>query len=360
MATVGRAVAAGRGAGAVVAVRFAVYLLLAAWLPAASARVLNLRFGDTDATADQVAGVIKFEQHAAGIAAVASYVAYLATDCAGTGQTQVGEVLSGAYTSEIELFGVDSTGFTHLVVYLKAHNTGTESDAACICLLDNPGMTVYFTTVGYTMASQAKAALAGTSSCGAQEPSIVIEMVATAVMSSGAVVETDFDTADEYSETAVFSVSFATSTAIATLETLTSAYTVSAPLPAVFTGTGSDATYELATLRAFSTMDDFVPTMIDLDIGKSIAKACVEFALAHGAMVNKQGYVRIQSTASAQSAITSMAQVWQPLSTPTFGSLGASSSVLTAIAASATATSAVCSQVSLSAEDPSCLGYGTI
>jgi len=340
------------------------------------AQVRNIRFDDTNAASGTLSGIIYWEEPSGGLPNQDySYDVLFADDASGTNPTAtIGSVSGGAFVSELVLTNQATSSKTHLLVYLK-DGGGSTSNPASIFLLDNTGTskTVYFTTVGYAAASSAKAAVVTAGY--ALEHNIVIEMVATAVSTgAGTFTENDFGnckTEDLSSSTAIFCVYFTTvhsTVTIANIETSVSSHTTSAPIPAVFTGSGiaaSSPQLELGIVQAASIMDDFVVIRPDKDQGRYICKSVVEYDMAHAAMVNCAGDVRIITEAASQTAVTNVVNYFQGYTTAnvpaiTYANMGASTSSQSTFGASITQTTDVCTPVSSDASHTPCLGRDTL
>jgi len=342
---------------------------LASLLTIGQAQVLNLRFVDEDTDAGQIGGTVYWDKPALGDAG-SDYAVYMATnDCSGSctktqltgGSLPGGDMPGGADVTDFPVATNTATGGkTHIVVYMKAHGSGTESNVAAICIMDNPGLvrTVYFTTTGYTKANNARTALV--TGCHASYHTMTVEMVATAKWTGSAVQETTFDDVNEWSTTASWQLSFQTPSTFADVATAINSYVSDAPLPAVFTGTSSDAAYSLGVIQAASVIDNFVPNSPDPDIARYIARSCVKFNVAGAVTVNRAGYVRIQTKTDKQTAVKQMANVYLNTDAVSFVAMGGASGTLTAIAAGSTQSTALCYQVTGADSQPSCLSPYTV
>jgi hypothetical protein len=139
-------------------------LQIALLLESARAQVRYLRFVDEDSTSGKMGGHIYWDIPATGDDGI-DYAAYLATDATGTSKTQLPlgsahDLPGGAAVSSFPVPMDTAYGSnTHIVVYEKAHGTGTLSNIAAICIVDNPDgfvRTVYATMTGYTKANDAR------------------------------------------------------------------------------------------------------------------------------------------------------------------------------------------------------------
>eukprot|EP00927_Polykrikos_kofoidii_P062052 TRINITY_DN56878_c0_g1_i1.p1 TRINITY_DN56878_c0_g1~~TRINITY_DN56878_c0_g1_i1.p1 ORF type:complete len:393 (-),score=50.30 TRINITY_DN56878_c0_g1_i1:26-1204(-) len=317
-------------------------------------QVRNLRFDDTDSDADAIGGLVSWEQPVGGSGGDA-YAVFLSQDDSGTGETQIGsDVSHRMWPPELIIpSSTSSSGFTHIIVYLRG--SGGLHSAASICLMDSPSKfqrTVYLTLLGRANADGATQALVA--GCHANIHRIVIEMVATVTWTGSDIVETDFDDLDDSSEASAFSVIFPSGSSLTYLETAIAAYTVGAPVPAVFAETGVSATHVLASVQVASIMDVFVTEKPDPDHGRYFAKSCIMYSLASSATINYRGEVRLQTLVDCQGGLQEMLDVYQTGHTVTFQNLGAEASTLTAITSRATETQASCLQITATPGHVSC------
>jgi len=361
-------------------------------LHTASAQVQNLRFDDTDAVTDQIGGIVHWEQPLAGISGIASYAVYLSTTSSSGGtETKVGNDLAvGAWTSDLVITATAiPAGASYLLVYTRdtagTLDTGT---VAYVCLKDLQGggssgyaRTIYFTTLGYANAYNAKQYLSGSSSCAAQAHRIDISMVATVYYDSGgtAITVQAFDdttgqgdacTANSdctgshectgnqcQSSTAAFLVSFPTgddfTTTVSALTT--GGYLGSAPVPPFYTGEGASGSgYSLGDIDVSSSMDGFAPTKPDLDIGRYMANTLVQFQLALAGIVDRVGALRLLTLTGKETPVGEVANVWMGYRTATFTDMYASTATLSYATSYVTSTQAQCWQVTSDRSQPSC------
>jgi len=329
--------------------------LLLLLLPAtAKAQVQNLRYYDADMNAGYLGGTISWEKSADGDVGVVAYSVFLAESSSGLGQQQLGsDVMAGNDISEIVVPTNTLKGsFTSILVYLK-NPQGSNYRSASICLLDNPtanSRTFYVTVSGHSNAISGRAALV--QGCHAQDHDIQVNMVATMVWSSSAIVETDFDHVNEQSSTANFLIVFPSGSSSSDIGTAV----LSSPVSMAFTGSGADASYSLGALQVYSTLDEHVPIRPDPDIGRHLARSCMELNLASAATITMLGEVRLFTKVSSQTALQSLANIWAG-KTISFENLGATSAVLTTIGAKATATIAQCSDISGDPNQGSCTSF---
>jgi len=334
----------------------------ATFLLSVAAQVRNLRFYDTDSVTGSIGGTVYWEQPSSGTSGVKSYAVFLATDENGTDEVQLySDTRVGAWTTAFTFPSgydiVSNASYSHLLVYLRSSNSSLV-DPASICLFDNPTdyeRTVYFTTLGYSAATSAKTALVA--GCYAQEYLITVDMVATAVWGSDSVNTTSLDWTDDASSTAAFEVSFSTGRNFTDVESEIASHVVDAPVPAVYTGSGSDATYSLGKVQATSIIGGILPSRPDTDIGASLAKQYVELQLASAVTMNKKGWLHITSAATAEVGVQELTDVYFGYVTTTFEAMSGGSTTLSDIDTYVTATTPQCWQVSGDeANDSSCTG----
>eukprot|EP00929_Paragymnodinium_shiwhaense_P048367 TRINITY_DN24466_c0_g2_i1.p1 TRINITY_DN24466_c0_g2~~TRINITY_DN24466_c0_g2_i1.p1 ORF type:complete len:374 (-),score=74.01 TRINITY_DN24466_c0_g2_i1:32-1153(-) len=337
----------------------------------AQGQVRNLRFIDEDTDAGQISGIVYWEAPASSgysLPGFRWYYVFLCQDAAGTGPTAIGDVVIGAYTSEIRVpanTAIAGPGFTHIGVKYKQPD-GTINDASLVTvkIFDNPvARRFYVTCLGRTKADGARTALITNEY--AQAPHVRFEMVASAVEDGTTsvgltkVAETTFDE-DEESESVTFQIIFDSSNTVAEVETLLASFIDDSPVPVFFTGTASSAAHKLAAVQVNSVYDDFVPIVPDTDKGRHLLWSGVTYSLIYAGTVNLFGEARMLTTTVASSptstAVQDLVDVYMGYNTAAFTDVGGSAATLTAIMTHATAASgAECQQISNDVMHLSCV-----
>lgn len=332
----------------------------------AAATVQNLRFSDTDTDSGELGGYVRWEADPSPPAGLTHYRVFLATASDGTGtNTQVQtDVTAGAYSSVLDMTANTAKGSNnYLLVYEVI--SGLLKNIASIYVFDNPTnfvTTMYLTTLGYTKASNAKAALV-TGNHAAKADITVQQVVTLKWDGSSAVTETAFDdAAPDTSETAAWAVIFQTSSTKSTVDTAMASYVTSAPLDLFATGTGSDSTYSLGTLQVTSKFGAQValPSDTDGDVPEPItaqymARSLIDYSLAYAAMITRNGDMYVQTAATAQIGANGIANVWMGWPTTgtqfTFVDMSADTAITTRVGST---TTGQCWQISNDHLQPDC------
>jgi len=359
--------------------------------------VRNLRFDDTDATADQVAGILYWEQPLAGTSGLGSYAAFFSTShAAGGTETRVGsDVLVGAWTSELVIPATAvPAGALYLLMYTR-DNAGSlvTGTVAYTCLKDlqsgassGYARTLYFTARGYATAAAARTYLSTQPVCAAQRHRIDVRMVATVYYDTApspapaSPTEEPFDDSSGqgqacatssdctgshectegqcHSSTAIFLVSLPTgdgfTSAVAALDG--GGYLAGSSVPAFYTGEGSSGSgYSLGLVEVSSVMDAFVPERPDPDVAFYLSRTLVGFRVALAALADRRGNVHLLTMSTKTAAVDEVTNVWMGYRNATFSDMGASDDILPSFTPYVSATSqAQCWQVTSDLSHPSC------
>jgi hypothetical protein len=289
------------------------------------------------------------------------YAVYLADDSAGTTKSQLqSDLASGAETSAFVVSSNTAIGTAqYLLVYLR-DTSNSLHDLAYICLKDNPSASErYFYAVTNGLSNANNAATVLVTGCHALNHEIVIERVATAVWdnSGSNVVETTFDDTEANPSYSVF---FPTGSSESDIQSALNPYQSTAPIPWVYTGTGANSLYSIGVIQAASVIDNFVPNRPDPDIARYIARSAIHFRTAGAAIINRAGYVRIQTKTSAKDAVKNMANMYIQSNALTFEFISGASATITALDTAVSQTSALCYQVSGADSQPSCISPYTV
>mmetsp|Transcript_59933 Transcript_59933/g.111070 ORF Transcript_59933/g.111070 Transcript_59933/m.111070 type:complete len:357 (+) Transcript_59933:121-1191(+) len=335
-----------------------------------AASVQNLRFEDTDTTVGTIGGIVHWETEVSSSSYVEGtstraldYNVYLSTDSSGTSTALLGTVHAGAWTSDLSVSsGTDIATSSYLYILVYLNDGSTDSEEAYIRILDDSDTRTYFVTVvGITNAKNAKTALVTNEDT--QAPLVTIREVATVVYNSGTVDTTGFDYAYHYySSTSVFLLSFLSDRTVTTIGTSTSSYTSSAPFEIVHTGNShGDTSYRMATLQTSSPLGGVASWRADLDVGRSLAKSAATNGVAYAATIDRDGYVRIQSTSAQETTLQDLTDVFMGYETVTFSTdLGTTTANYANIDSACTVSTASCYQVSATLGDIECVPLGEL